>query len=83
MFLTIEIAYKSRFNGFVRNQVIMNNPIYNQSSYRFYWMLSNFEDVIQFTVHENGIVMMPENFGWTRMEKWVEKLTYISEEKSL
>lgn len=81
MFLTIEIAYKSRFNGFVRNQVIMNHPIYDQNSYRFYWILSHAEDVVQFIVYENGQVKMPKDFGWANMDKWVEKLTYISEEK--
>ncbi len=83
MFLIIEIAYKSNYDGFIRNQVIMSNPLNDSNSFRFYWMLSHSEYVVQYCVYQNGDVIMPKDFGWGNLDKWVDKLTYISDEQSL
>ncbi len=80
-FIQIEIAYVN--NGFesIRSECIIPRSEYTRKppEFSFFFMLYKSPQVAQFTVSNNGNILMPKNFSYGANEKWVNKITYVGD----
>lgn len=86
MILQVKIAYKSMSTSRIESECFVEDIIdrYQISPlFMFLYALSDSPAVAQFTVSNNGFFYRPVDYGFGNMEKWVEKLTYVSDDEDV